>query len=38
MTYGKNIGDVINDEEGILNMKNLGQNMKYIIRKIRYTK
>ncbi|URZ14738.1 flavodoxin family protein [Clostridium felsineum] len=38
MAYGKDIGDVLDDEEGILNMKNLGQNMAYIIRKIRYTK
>ena len=28
MVYGKNIGDVIQDEEGMANMKNLGENIK----------
>lgn len=31
MVYGKDIGDVLNDEEGISNMKNLGQNMAHVI-------
>ena len=34
MVYGKNVGDVLNDEEGINNMKNLGQNMAWLIRKL----
>ncbi|MBZ9637648.1 flavodoxin family protein [Clostridium sp. FP1] len=34
MVYGKEIGDVLKDEEGILNMKNLGQNMAWLIKKI----
>ncbi|HJF98490.1 MAG TPA: flavodoxin family protein [Bacteroides clarus] len=31
MVYGKNVGDVFNDEEGIANMRNLGQNMAWIL-------
>ena len=34
MVYGKNIGDVLNDSEGINNMKNLGQNMAWILSKV----
>lgn len=34
MVYGKNVGDVINDIEGIDNMKNLGQNMAWLLHKI----
>ena len=33
MVYGKEVGDVLKDEEGILNMKNLGQNMAWLIKK-----
>lgn len=33
--YGKNIGDVLHDEEGMANMHNLGKNMSYILRKIK---
>ncbi|MBN2723478.1 MAG: flavodoxin family protein [Deltaproteobacteria bacterium] len=31
---GKNRGDVLGDEEGISNMKNLGQNMSWMLKKI----
>ena len=32
MVYGKNIGDVLNDDEGMANMCNLGKNMGAIIK------
>lgn len=31
MVYGQNIGDVLNDEEGITNMRNLGKNMAWLM-------
>ncbi|WP_044296917.1 flavodoxin family protein [Robinsoniella peoriensis] len=31
MVYGQMPGDVLNDEEGLENMKNLGQNMAYLL-------
>jgi multimeric flavodoxin WrbA len=34
MVYGRNVGEVLNDEEGIRNMHNLGQNMAYVLAKI----
>ncbi len=34
MVYGKNIGDVLSDEEGIANMKNLGNNMGWLLTKL----
>lgn len=34
MVYGKDVGDVLKDEEGMENMKNLGQNMAWLIKKI----
>lgn len=34
MVYGKNIGDVMSDDEGVRNMKNLGQNMAWLLKKI----
>ena len=34
MVYGKNIGDVLNDEEGMANMRNLGENMSFVLKKI----
>lgn len=34
MVYGKEIGDVLKDEEGMQNMKNLGQNMAWLIKKL----
>lgn len=38
MVYGKDIGDVLNDTEGINNMKNLGQNMAWILSKVNTVK
>ena len=35
MVYGKNIGDVLNDEEGMANIRNLGKNMSFVLKKIR---
>lgn len=35
MVYGNAIGEVEQDKEGIENMKNLGQNMAWILKKIR---
>lgn len=35
MVYGKMPGDVKKDEEGMLNMKNLGKNMAYLLKKIK---
>lgn len=34
MVYGKGVGDVYKDEEGIKNMHNLGQNIARILKKI----
>ncbi len=32
---GREIGDVDNDKEGIRNMKNLGENMAWLLKKIK---
>lgn len=34
MVYGKDIGDVYNDDEGMANMKNLGQNILWTMKEI----
>lgn len=34
MVYGKDVGDVNNDEEGMRNMRNLGENMAWLLKKI----
>ena len=34
MVYGKNIGEVLDDEEGMANMRNLGENMGIILKKL----
>ncbi len=34
MVYGKNIGDVLNDEEGMANMRNLGENMAWLLKQV----
>lgn len=34
MVYGKEIGDVLNDEEGMANMRNLGQNMIWLLKRL----
>ena len=35
MAYGRDAGDVLNDAEGMVNMRNLGQNMAFVLKKIR---
>ena len=35
MVYGREIGDVMNDEEGMANMRNLGQNMAWLINNLK---
>ena len=34
MVYGKDVGDIYKDEEGINNMHNLGQNMAWLLKKL----
>ena len=34
MVYGKDIGDVLDDDEGMANMRNFGKNMGAIIKMI----
>lgn len=34
MVYGKNIGDVLNDDEGMANIMNLGHNMAWLLHKL----
>lgn len=34
MVYGKDVGDIYKDEEGIRNMHNLGQNMAWLLKKL----
>ena len=34
MVYGRDIGEVENDSEGLQNMKNLGQNMAWLLKRI----
>lgn len=34
MVYGKNIGDVLDDDEGMANMRNLGKNMSWLINSL----
>ncbi len=34
MVYGKNVGDVINDDEGMANMRNLGDNMAWLMKRL----
>lgn len=34
--YGQMPGDVQNDEEGLANMKNIGQNMAYLLKALNY--
>ncbi|MDE7024298.1 MAG: flavodoxin family protein [Paramuribaculum sp.] len=37
MVYGKDIGDVLKDDEGMANMRNLGQNMAWILKNQQLT-
>ena len=34
MVYGREVGDVLNDEEGMINMRNLGENMAWLMKRI----
>lgn len=34
MVYGKDIGDVLKDDEGMRNMRNLGENMAWLLKKL----
>ncbi len=34
MVYGRNIGEVLNDDEGMANMRNLGQNMAWLLKRL----
>lgn len=34
MAYGRNIGEVAEDAEGMANMKNLGENMAWLLKKL----
>jgi multimeric flavodoxin WrbA len=34
MVYGKDVGDIYKDDEGIDNMRNLGQNMAWLLKKL----
>lgn len=36
MVYGKNIGDVLSDDEGMANMRNLGENMAWLMIRLNY--
>lgn len=36
MVYGRDAGDVLNDDEGIANMKKIGQNTACLLKKINY--
>ena len=35
MVYGKDIGDVLSDNEGMANMRNLGVNMAWLIKRLK---
>lgn len=34
MVYGKDVGDVLHDKEGMENMRNIGENMAWLLQKI----
>ena len=34
MVYGKDVGDVLNDSEGMANMRNIGENMAWLLKKL----
>lgn len=38
MVYGQMRGDVLKDEEGLQNMQNLGENMAYVLHKLKDNK
>lgn len=34
MVYGKDVGDVIEDDEGVANMRNIGENMAWLLKTL----
>ena len=34
MVYVKNIGEVLSDDEGMANMRNIGENMAWLMKRI----
>lgn len=34
MVYGREAGDVLGDEEGMANMRNIGENMAWLLQKL----
>ena len=34
MVYGREVGDVLGDEEGVANMKNLGRNLSWVLKRV----
>lgn len=34
MVYGRDVGDDLRDDEGMANMRNLGQNMAWLLKKL----
>ena len=34
MVYGKDVGDVLKDDEGMANMRNIGENMAWLLKKL----
>lgn len=34
MVYGKDAGDVLNDSEGMANMRNIGENMAWLLKNL----
>lgn len=34
MVYGKDAGDVLRDDEGIANMRNIGENMAWLLQQL----
>ena len=34
MVYGKDIGDVLSDDEDLANMRNIGENMAWLLNKL----
>lgn len=35
MVFGKDVGDAIKDDEGMANMRNIGQNMAWLLKKLK---
>ena len=35
MVFGKDVGDVLKDDEGMVNMRNIGQNMAWLLKRLK---